>query len=92
MITLVENAFKHGELHEQENPLKITLELNTSEGYLRFSVKNKKTAGPKERGYGIGLENTISRLQNEYGNNYQLSFNDAGDSYDAELIIRDLKS
>ncbi len=92
LITLVENAFKHGELHEPEHPLKIALELNSSEGYLRFSVKNRKKLGPKERGHGIGRENTISRLQNEYGNNYQLSFNDSENSYDAELIIQDLKS
>ena len=91
LITLVENAFKHGELHEPEHPVKIALELNRAEQYLKFSVKNKKTSGPKERGHGIGLENTISRLQNEYGNNYRLSFNDAGNHYAAELVIQEIK-
>jgi two-component system LytT family sensor kinase len=92
LITLVENAFKHGELHEPAHPVKITLDLNHSEQCLKFSVKNKKTSDPKERGHGIGLENTISRLQNEYGNNYRLSFNDSGDHYDAELIIQNIGS
>lgn len=92
LITLVENAFKHGELHEAEYPVKISLELNHSEQLLKFSVKNKKTSGPKERGHGIGLENTISRLKNEYGNNYRLLFNDAGDHYEAELVIQNIKN
>ncbi len=92
LITLVENAFKHGELHEPEHPVKIKLELNHAEKCLKFSVKNKKTSGSKERGHGIGLENTISRLQNEYGENYRLLFNDLGDYYDAELIIQDIKN
>ncbi|WP_114790383.1 histidine kinase [Niabella yanshanensis] len=91
LITLVENAFKHGELHEPEHPVKIALELNRAEQCLKFYVKNKKTSGPKERGHGIGLENTISRLQNEYGNNYRLSFNDAGNHYAAELVIQEIK-
>lgn len=88
LITLVENAFKHGELHEADHPLKISLSLSHAEQCLKFSVKNKKTSGPKERGHGIGLENTISRLQHEYGNTYSLVFKDSGDQYDAELMIR----
>ncbi len=92
LITLVENAFKHGELHEPEHPVKIVLELNHPKQSLKFSVKNKKTSGPKERGHGIGLENTISRLEHEYGKNYRLLFNDSGDHYDAELIIEPVKS
>ena len=92
LITLVENAFKHGELHEPEHPVKIVLALNHSKQSLKFSVRNKKTSGPKERGHGIGLENTISRLEHEYGKNYRLLFNDSGDHYDAELIIEPVKS
>lgn len=92
LITLVENAFKHGELHEPESPVKILLELNGSEGDLKFIVTNKKKLGPKESGHGIGRENTISRLQNEYGNKYRLTFNDNGENYDAELIIRDIRT
>ncbi len=88
LITLVENAFKHGELHEPEHPVKIALELNPAEQCLTFSVKNKKASGPKERGHGIGLENTILRLQNEYGNHYRLSFNESADHYSTELIIQ----
>ncbi|GAB3420342.1 sensor histidine kinase [Niabella aquatica] len=92
LITLVENAFKHGALHEPESPVKISLELNRSENYLKFIVKNKKKLGPKESGHGIGRENTISRLQNEYGSKFQLTFNDAGENYNAELIIQDIKT
>lgn len=91
LITLVENAFKHGELHEPENPVKISLSLNPSEGSLTFSVKNKKKQGPIERGHGIGTENTISRLQHEYGNHYRLSLNEMDEYYEAELVITRLK-
>jgi two-component system LytT family sensor kinase len=43
--TLVENAFKHGELHNEEYPL--TIGLNIAEGDLFFRINNKKESGLK---------------------------------------------
>lgn len=87
LITLVENAFKHGELLDKEHPVVISLTINKTEGYLKFCTRNKKRQGPKEDGHGIGIENTIARLEAEYGNQYKLTFNDDGWFYEAILEI-----
>jgi hypothetical protein len=65
LITLVENAFKHGELTDEKNRVSIKLEVTRSNIY--FSVCNKKKKGPKEPSKGIGLSNVQQRLQLMYG-------------------------
>jgi two-component sensor histidine kinase len=46
LITLVENAFKHGDLQKQEYPINIKLDINRNKLY--FYCSNKKKSGPKE--------------------------------------------
>lgn len=65
LITLVENAFKHGELTDEKNRVSIKLKVTRSNIY--FSVSNKKKRGPKEPSKGIGLSNVQQRLQLMYG-------------------------
>jgi hypothetical protein len=86
LITIVENAFKHGELKDPEHP--VTLDLCIDEGKkLRFHCINKKKTGPKELSTGIGLENTRRRLELAYGENYSLYIKDQREAYIADLSI-----
>jgi len=87
LITLVENAFKHGELLDALNPVLIALEIDESNQSINFVVKNKKKKGPKEAGTGIGLENTTKRLAYAYGDKHQLSVQEEVDLYTATLQL-----
>ncbi|SOD99229.1 Histidine kinase [Spirosoma fluviale] len=66
LITLVENAFKHGDLHDSAHPL--TIRINTSVDELLFDISNKKGKGLKELSNGIGLQNIRQQLILTYGN------------------------
>jgi sensor histidine kinase YesM len=86
MITLVENAFKHGDLKSSEYPINIKLDI--SDQQICFYCSNKKNTGPKELSTGIGLENIKKRLDLAYGNQYQLKIKDEGNLYSTALIIQ----
>lgn len=88
LITLVENAFKHGDLKSTEHPIDITLRVNDPELY--FYCRNKKKIGPKELSTGIGLDNIKKRLDLAYDNNYSLNVKDESDFYTTELTISKL--
>jgi LytS/YehU family sensor histidine kinase len=85
LITLVENAFKHGDLKSSEYPINIKLDITDQQ--ICFYCSNKKNSGPKELSTGIGLENIKKRLDLAYGNQYQLKIKDEGNMYSTELII-----
>ena len=85
LITIVENAFKHGDLKSQEHPIFIRLDVGNNN--LRFSCTNKKKTGPKELSTGVGLENIRKRLDLAYGKNYRFEVKDEQDFYTTELTI-----
>jgi two-component system LytT family sensor kinase len=88
LITLVENAFKHGDLKSAENP--IVIKIKVDQNKLFFYCRNKKKSGPKELSTGLGLDNIKNRLQLAYGNNYNFIVKDEMDFYTTELIIDNL--
>jgi sensor histidine kinase YesM len=88
LITLVENAFKHGDLQKQEYPIDIKLNINKNKLY--FYCRDKKKTGPKEVSTGIGLENIRKRLDLAYGNNYKFIVKDDAEFYTTELTIDQL--
>ena len=88
LITLVENAFKHGDLKSPEYPIEIKLTVQRNS--LHFYCRNKKKVGPKELSTGIGLENIKNRLDLAYGKNYCFKVKDEADFYTTELIINQL--
>ncbi|MBE9583240.1 histidine kinase [Mucilaginibacter sp. JRF] len=65
LITLVENAFKHGDLHDPAHPLVIRVDTSVNE--LSFDIRNKKGKGIKELSNGIGLQNIRQQLKLTYG-------------------------
>jgi sensor histidine kinase YesM len=86
LITLVENAFKHGDLLSTDNPVRLELDINP-EGHLHFFCSNRKKTGPKELSTGIGLDNTRKRLELAYGENYSLYIKDQRELFTVDLII-----
>jgi sensor histidine kinase YesM len=88
LITLVENAFKHGDLKKQEHP--IDIKLNIDKNKLLFYCKNKKKTGPKELSTGIGQENIKKRLDLAYGDKYKFIVKDEPEFYTTELTIEQL--
>ena len=85
LITLVENAFKHGDLKDPDNPIDIAV--NVQRNRLFFYCRNKKKSGPKQLSTGIGLENIRKRLDLAYGENYKYIVGDEPDFYTVELTI-----
>jgi len=86
LITLVENAFKHGELKSTESPVKMNLDVCQA-GKLHFVCSNRKKTGPKELSTGIGLDNTRKRLELAYGDNYSLFIKNQRDIFTVDLTI-----
>jgi LytS/YehU family sensor histidine kinase len=88
LITIVENAFKHGDLKSKEQPIEVLLSIDND--YLFFSCRNKKKTGPKELSTGLGLDNIKKRLDLAYDKNYSLVIRDEADLYTTELTINKL--
>lgn len=88
LITLVENAFKHGDLKSQQYP--IDIKLNVENKNLHFYCRNKKKTGPKEISTGIGLNNIKKQLDLTYGKNYSLNVKDDTEFYTTELTIHSI--
>lgn len=88
LITIVENAFKHGDLKASNQPIEIALDIEGNK--LKFYCHNKKKMGPKEISTGLGLDNIKKRLDLAYGNQYSLLIKDEANLYTTELIINDL--
>jgi LytS/YehU family sensor histidine kinase len=89
IITLVENALKHGELTNPEHPVIIRIEVTESELENRFLfyIHNRKKTGPKEPGYGIGMDNVKKRLEHTYRNNHRMVIKDDREFYTIELMV-----
>lgn len=84
-LTLVENAFKHGDLNDEDNH--ITIHLEATKNKIYFLVSNKKKKGPKEPSKGIGLSNVQQRLQLMYGIKHSFTIKEDENYYINEIII-----
>lgn len=88
LITIVENAFKHGDLKDAAHPIDVKLAVEHNS--IRFYCHNKKKAGPKELSTGIGLDNIKKRLDLAYQDRYTLIIKDEPDFYTTQLTITTL--
>lgn len=89
LITLVENAFKHGDLKNPDHP--IDIRLNVQKNRLYFYCRNKKKpATARQPSTGIGLENIRQRLEMAYGDKYAYQVKDEPGFYTTELTIEKL--
>ena len=85
LISLVENAFKHGDLVNKNLPLIIKLFCNMNE--IRFFMKNKKNDKPLIDSTHIGLANIQRRLDLSYPSSHDFKIEQDDDSFTCWLII-----
>lgn len=85
--TMVENAFKHGDLINKDVPLQIRLVVGEDGSKLFFSTLNKKKTGPKELSHGIGMDNIRKRLFAAYKKDFTLRVREEGDLYEVALEV-----
>lgn len=88
LITLVENALKHGELFDKKDPLTINLDFTNSG--LSFTVRNKKGTGAKEASHGIGVQFLQTQLAAAYKDRFSLFIDDEEKYYTTTLVISSL--
>ncbi len=85
LISFVENAFKHGNVNDADNPL--TIKLLVNQNNLNFMVINHKKDQNKDEVGGVGLENVRRRLALIYPNLHSLDVQDSDKNYLCELNI-----
>jgi hypothetical protein len=87
LIPFVENAFKHGVNSEQKSHIKIEMTMNKTE--FRLSVVNNKVNVQKEifEKSGLGIENTMHRLNLIYPSKHLLIINDSDKEFFVSLHI-----
>lgn len=88
-VTLIENAFKHGNTGHKEQPIEISIS-SDSEGNITCRTFNhfmpKESCEGQKKG-GIGLSNLRRRLVLLYGDRARLTTKISGDTYTATLNI-----
>ena len=87
LIPFVENAFKHGNLEDENSFIKI--ELNNHNGAFSFILQNSFDPNDQNKDDvgGVGLENVRSRLIAHYRDKHSLEIKKEGSIYVVELNI-----
>lgn len=86
LLTLVKNAFKHGDLNQSRYPLKIIVKIDA--GILVASVENKKQESKHTAAtHGHGLYNLKRRLDMVYGNRANLKIEETETRYQVTINI-----
>jgi sensor histidine kinase YesM len=86
IITVVENAFKYGELQDPLHPLLIRVVLKPLQVY--FFCRNKKLKNNLElSSHNIGITNLRKRLDVAFADKYVLSATEDDDFYNFELTV-----
>jgi len=85
LISFVENAFKHGDLHNVNWP--VTIEIAVIDSILHFRTSNKIGQQNKDKTGGIGLKNVIRRLDLLYKDKNKLVIKTHDNSYVVELQL-----
>ncbi|MEM8586018.1 MAG: histidine kinase [Bacteroidota bacterium] len=88
LVPFVENAFKHGDLQDQSQPLVIRLQMDGNRK-LVFQVINRIKPGQKSKDGtgGIGLVNVQKRLHLLYPEAHQLSIKNHSDLFEVNLEL-----
>ncbi len=86
MLPLVENAFKHGDLHSEGTSVIIQLAVNA--GTLEFRVDNTPSLGARDRTSGVGLRNVRRRLELLYPDTHALDVHSTPELYSVSLRLR----
>ncbi|HVI47250.1 MAG TPA: histidine kinase [Chitinophaga sp.] len=87
LITLVENAFKHGDILSNQAPISIIIDYAKNSKQLRIFVCNKKGKDRSNYSLGTGLANLKKRLDLVYTNRYNLSIDEDESKFSVDLLI-----
>jgi two-component system, LytTR family, sensor kinase len=85
LMTLVENAFKHGLV--SRNEVGITLNLVVTDDWLQFSTVNNSSSHKKKDFGGIGLQNLKQRLNLLYPHRHELYLEEKENTFFASLKL-----
>jgi len=86
MITVVENAFKYGDLKDPQHPLLIRVVLHPSQVY--FYCRNKKRKNHLAlSSHNIGITNLRKRLDVAFEGKYKLQADEDDEFYSFELTV-----
>ncbi|MDM8172939.1 histidine kinase [Olivibacter sp. 47] len=86
-ITLVENAFKYGDLSDPLYPLQIKIVVNRDKIYFYSSNKKRISKTLDTSGSHIGLKNVERRLRGAFKDKARLSRTEDSEIYTVELFI-----
>ena len=85
LICLVENAFKHGSVHNPAQPLQFRLSVQDSR--VRFTALNQISTGNKPQPGGLGLPTLRRRLALLYPRRHQLTVDAQADRFNCTLDL-----
>ncbi|MCU0339082.1 MAG: histidine kinase [Spirosomaceae bacterium] len=85
LLTLVENAFKYGDLHDADSPL--IMQAVIQEKALRFQIQNRIKLQQDTSNTGVGLQNLSRRLEAVYGAAYQLNIYQDETDFVCEMVL-----
>lgn len=92
LMPFVENSFKHGTDYKN-GKIPINIQLTVNGNVLYFTVKNAKNKNstiekdPDKSNSGIGIQNTMRRLELLYDKNYTLDISEDDNTYKVSLKI-----
>ncbi|WP_298419425.1 sensor histidine kinase [uncultured Kordia sp.] len=87
LLSIVENAFKHGAGEDSGSP-KITIDLQQNEEIVTFTVFNTTTNQPQENSNdAIGLENIKKQLELLYPNTHTLKIDQQKSSFEVVITL-----
>lgn len=86
LLTFIENAFKHVS-HTPTEKGQIYIRLEQCNRHIHLEVTNSKSPYSSRTGTGLGLANTIKRLDILFHKKYQLSVNETETEYQTLLNI-----
>ncbi|TCD07668.1 hypothetical protein EZ449_14125 [Pedobacter frigidisoli] len=75
LLTLVENLFKHGDIHIKDDPAKIDIAVDKQS--LRISTYNRIMKGNQPQGFNKGMENIRTRLLLNYPDRCDMKYGQA---------------
>lgn len=84
LISFIENAFKHGVNPEENSEIDILIEID--DNVLQLLVYNKKVHSVQNES-GIGMKNTLERLELLYPQRHEVAIQESNESYSVKLTI-----
>lgn len=88
LVTFVENAFKYGEINNEQYPIEVYLFANKEQ--ILFKVKNKKNIAKRIDAKDSNYQTVKQTLDSLFGSQYQLTIKNLGHEYQSEFCVTSL--